>query len=635
MNTLSKPLAHALNLCLLTTLTATASEPYNYLFINVDDLRPDINALGKSHMHTPNMDRLVDEGRAFTRQYVAVPTCGASRYALYTGQRPTTHQDTLNKAFAQMPVTLPAAPESFVDLLRRNGWYTVAIGKNSHAGNGYDWTLNREGDRIEGGDPDMRFSWDEIILEPGKWGAKALPGLAYGDGSHRTKGVSPAYEIGVDALGNSLPDEGYPDGIMAQAAIGKLREFKDNGTRFFLSTGFYKPHLPFNSPKAYWDLYDRAQLPAPDPPSVPTGAMSSTTFQSGEAEFNYGHYWEDGSPAPFHDDAYRRLLQHGYYASVSYIDAQIGKLLDALDELELAENTVVVLWGDHGWCLDDYNRVGKHLVLERALLSPLVIRLPVQPFPGEQATGIVEALDIYPTLAALAGLTPPDSLDGSSLVPMLYNPHAPGKGWAYSRQINTMDIDSVRTENWRLVRSSNAYDLYDLKNHDWEVEDVSSRNSGTLQHLIDSVLNVQSVREGTVSYNQWLPLHFTASEISAGLIVEPYHDADMDGWSNAWEAITATDPRDAADRPALDRIVRRENGDLVVRFSGQTNFDDIGFLPGWSSNLLQWNHAADRYQGATSLGESTLQYSFSLPRGSGPMSPERQFLSFELIHPLP
>lgn len=634
MNSISAPLGHVWNLCLFTTLTASASEPFNYLFINVDDLRPDIHALGAEHMHTPHMDRLVREGRAFTRHYVQVPSCGPSRYAMYTGRRPASHQDTVNRAFDQMPVALPAEPESFVDLFRRNGWHTVSIGKNSHAGNGIEWTLNAEGERIQGNHPDMRFSWDEIILEPGKWGAKALPGLTYADGSHRIRGVSLAYEIGVDASGNSLPDEGYPDGLLAAAAVEKLREFKDTGTRFLLSTGFYKPHLAFNAPKAYWDLYDREQLPAPDPPTVSAGAMSSTTGQSGEAEFNYGHYWEDGSPAPFENDAYRRLLRHGYFASVSYIDAQVGKLLDALDELGLAENTVVVLWGDHGWCLDDYDRLGKHLVFERALLSPLIIRLPVQPFPGETTSGIVESIDIYPTLAALSGLAAPDSVDGSSLVPMLYNPRAPGKGWAYSRQASTMNIDSVRTEDWRLIRSSNAYDLYDLKNNDWEVEDVSSQNSETLQYLIDTKLNVQSVREGTLSYNIWRSMHFTPSEIDEGLISEPHHDPDQDGWSNGWEAIGGTDPRDPADRPAYGRTLCAASGGWVVRFSGQTNFDDIAFLPQWSDDLSQWHPVANRFLGFTPLGDSTFQHTFSLSEPEA-ASLGSQFIRLKLIHPLP
>lgn len=162
-----------------------------------------------------------------------------------------------------MPSSLPADPESWADLLRRNGWHTVSIGKISHEPDGFRWNYpsNYDIGRSSAMFADMRFSWDEILFGHDKWGAQRYPLFAYADGTGRVRGVSPAWEIGIDENGQSLPDEAYPDGQMAQAAIEKLREFADDGTRFCLAVGFFKPHLPFNAPKAYWDLYDPSDQP--------------------------------------------------------------------------------------------------------------------------------------------------------------------------------------------------------------------------------------------------------------------------------------------------------------------------------------------------------------------------------------
>ena len=183
-----------------------------------------------------------------------------------------------------MPTSLPAQPESWVDLLRRNGWHTVSLGKVTHEPDGYRWNFPSTYDigRSSATFPDMRFSWNEIVFDHDKWGAQRYPLFAYADGTGRVSGVSAAWESGVDGSGQSLPDNAYPDGQMADAAIDKLREFADDGTRFCLAVGFFKPHLPFNAPKAYFDLYNPATLPGPSPASAPTGANPATTANSSE-----------------------------------------------------------------------------------------------------------------------------------------------------------------------------------------------------------------------------------------------------------------------------------------------------------------------------------------------------------------
>ncbi len=492
---------------LFVSASAFANTNYNVLFIAVDDLRPELKCYGATHMVTPNIDRLANSGRLFRRHYVAVPTCGASRYALLTGKRPTTTTDTDNAAFDQLPATEGSTPESFAHLFRRNGWRTVAMGKVSHEPDGYVWNTSAPlgGDdrgRVSVARPEMPFSWDEILFGQDIWGARCNPLFNYAGGAGRVSGSSPAYEIGTNRL-----DEDYLDGQIAKGAVAKLEEFKQDGTRFMMALGFFRPHLPFNAPKAYYDLYDPETLPTPFPASPPTNALAGTASQSGEINsYNHSYY---GDSAGHTDNNYRKKLRRGYYASVSFVDAQVGKVLDALDQLGLAQNTVVVLWGDHGWCLDDYDLLAKHVVLERGVHSPLIIRTPAMKFPGRAANGIVETLDIYPTLAKLCGLNPPSTIKGTSLVPILNNPDAPGKGWAYSRQVNTLNQDSVRTDRFRLIRVGNFYDLYDFQASPFEVDDVSGTFTNEVNDIVTNKLNIQSMRIDTTNFISWRSAKFT------------------------------------------------------------------------------------------------------------------------------
>jgi arylsulfatase A-like enzyme len=566
-----------------------AAAPPNVLFIAVDDLRPELRCYGENHMHTPHMDSLASQGRMFRNHYVAVPTCGASRYAMMTGLRPTTATDGNNAFETQMPTTLPAQPESWVDLLRRNGWRTVSLGKISHEPDGYRWNYpagNSDIGRSSVQNAEMRFSWNEILYDHEKWGAQRNPVFAYADGSGRTIGVSPAWEMGVKSNGQSLPDEAYPDGQMALAAIEKLREFSDDGTRFCLAVGFFKPHLPFNAPKAYWDLYNPATLPGASPASAPTGANNTTTTSAGEVN-------------QYTQQTDRAKLRHAYFACVSYIDAQVGKLLTELDALCLADNTIVVLWGDHGFRLNDYGTMGKHTVLERALESPLIIRPPAslrpEVFAGVPAQGIVESIDIYPTIAELCGLTPPASAVGSSLVPMLRNPYAPGKNHAFSRY-NSMT--TIRTPGWRLIDTSGDKDLYNLSTFRYEVADVSGSNSAVVNTL-SANLGTQGSRPG-ITYTAW----------AAGnpLLTDPNGDADHDGSINFLEYGSGTDPLNPASRPSGTLATEDltglgfSNRELVYRVVASTLSDDSTIVPTTSSDLSQWSFSPLRFLDATDIG---------------------------------
>lgn len=584
-----------------------AAAPPHVLFIAADDLRNELGCYGEEHMVTPHIDALAAQGRVFRNHYVAVPTCGASRYALMSGLRPTSATDD-NGAFSRMPTSLPANPESWVDLLRRNGWHTACLGKITHEPDGFRWNDSGTYDigRSQATFPDMRNSWNEIIFDHDKWGAQRYPLFAYADGTGRVRGSIPAYEVGVDEEGNSLPDEAYPDGQMAQAAIEKLREYSDDGTRFCLALGFHKPHLPFNAPKAYWDLYDPETLPPPFPTGPPAGAIPSTITNSGEIN-------------AYTDRNDRALLRHAYYASVSYIDAQIGKVLAELEVLGLADNTIVVVWGDHGWCFDDYGLIGKHKVLERSLEAPLIIRPPAElapeVFAGVQAEGVVETIDIYPTLAELCGLDPPPSIQGESLVPMIRNPFAPGKNHAYSRFGGRT---TIRTSDWRLISASGAYDLYDLSTVRYELEDVSAREAAVVTTLSNR-LNTPGERPG-ITYGEW-------SRGDARL-TDPTGDADFDGSPNQLEYLTGRDPLNPLSHPA-PRLTTEDltalgfsDQEMVYQFEVVPTTDDGTLWPQASPDLSHWSFERLEFLDAIDLGDSRLQIRFRVTR---PLAPKQFF----------
>jgi arylsulfatase A-like enzyme len=601
--------------CLLLAGVAPVFAAPNVLFIAVDDLRPELNCYGITNIISPNIDKLARSGRLFKRHYVAVPTCGASRYALWTGKRPVTLADTSNTAFDQLPASEGSNPESFAHLFRRKGWRTVSLGKISDEPDGFVWNTSAalggsDRGRTSAARAEMPFSWNEIIFGHDRWGARINPIFNYGNGTGRTSGVSPAYEIGTNRV-----DEDYLDGKIAQAAISKLKEFKQEGTRFMMALGFLRPHLPFSAPKAYYDLYDPATLPDPFPAFAPTNALAGTASQSSEINnYNHGYYpWDTGAHT---DDNYRRRLRWAYYASVSYADAQIGKVLDALDNLGLSDNTIVVLWGDNGWCLDDYNLLAKHIVLERGVHCPLIIRAPGMAFPGRAANGIVEAIDIYPTLAKLCGLTPPATINGTSLIPILNNPDAPGKGWAYSRDIDSLTQDSVRTDRWRLIRVNSSYDLYDFQASPYEVDDVSALFPSVVNDLVTTKLNVQSTRAGTTNYNSWKQANFSAQEQTNAAISSLQADPDGDGISNLFECLGATNPKNPVEGSRLIGEVKNlsayglASNFFTARFTALSLVDDISFSVEGSSELENWSPSAVSFVTNSPVGDGRYEYLF-------------------------
>ncbi|MCD8043542.1 MAG: sulfatase [Tannerellaceae bacterium] len=449
----------------------------NILFICVDDLRRELGCYG-SPVITPHLDALASEGSLFFQHYVQVPTSGASRASMLTGRFPRERQDLSNEACRTRLSGLPESdyPETFFHHLRRNGYYTVGVGKVSHYVDGYLYGYtDPTGNRLE-----LPYSWNEMLFDPGKWGNGWNAFFGYADGTNRqseNKQVLP-YECG------EVDDMGYPDGLTAALAVDKMKQLADKDMPFCLAVGFFKPHLPFTAPRKYWELYDPENIPPTPVPGIPEG--SSLLGLHNSDEFNS---YEKGSEKPSLtnqlSDEYARTLRHAYFACISYVDAQIGKLLSGLDNLGLAENTIVIVWGDHGWHLGDHRIWGKHSLFETSLSSAFIVKAPDKA-RGVKNHRIVSSVDIYPTLMDLCNIALPDSLDGKSFVSLLDNPL--DKEWtdvSYSYYRNGF---SVRVPDYRFTRyrKDTLYvnELYQYTDDRYERINIAGDHEGIVNTLL-------------------------------------------------------------------------------------------------------------------------------------------------------
>ncbi len=427
---------------------APAAKRPNVLFFAVDDLRPELGCYGKKEINSPHIDRLAAGGVLFTRAYCQQAVCGATRNSLLTGLRPDTTRIYGNTtSFRQVFPDLVALPQHF----KNHGYRTVGMGKIYHQNDPLSWS--------EPWIPVPGMVWvrpENLAIQQSRLAEAKAQGRKGTQLSRAGRG--PAFEAG------DVPDEGYPEGRLATMAIEKLRSFGDQP--FFLAVGLIRPHLPFNCPKKYWDLYDRSEIPLPPHREPPKDAPEVALTNWGEMR-SY-----DGIPAsgPVTEEQTLELI-HGYRACVSYVDAQIGRILDELDRLERADDTIVILWGDHGWKLGDFGMWCKHTNIELDTHVPLIVRAPGAKGNGRRADGLVEYVDIYPTLCELAGLPLPEHLQGKSFARLLEDPALPGKETAMSQYPRGKLMGcSMRTERYRLtlwVDNKNrdqveAVELYDF-----------------------------------------------------------------------------------------------------------------------------------------------------------------------------
>jgi len=427
----------------------------NVLFIAVDDLRPQLGCYGHKEIISPNIDRLAASGIRLDRAYCQQAICAASRSSLLSGCRPdTTKIYDLSHPLRQMMPDIVSLPQLF----RNNGYTTISLGKIYH---------HRDDDLVGWSEkPDYeRGAWkgrgylapesiEDIQAAPAK--AKAVQGKAAAKGGAAKMGQGPAFE------GPDVPDNAYADGIISDNAIARLRKFAAAGEPFFLAVGFYKPHLPFNAPKKYWDMYPTEKIRLPENDKPPTGATRFTLADWGELR----QYTGIPKAGPCSEELTRQLIR-GYCACVTYTDAMIGRVIDELDRLKLRDNTVIVLWGDHGWKLGEYGCWCKHTNVELDTRAPLILAAPGVK-SGQVSTGLCEFVDIYPTLAELCGLEAPKTCEGVSLVGLLTDPSRAWKSAAFSQypRGNVMGY-TMRTDRWRYTRwvgknfETVAEELYD------------------------------------------------------------------------------------------------------------------------------------------------------------------------------
>lgn len=442
----------------------TSSRP-NVLFIAIDDLRPALGCYGDQVAITPNIDRLARRGTVFNRAYCQQAVCSPSRLSLLTGRRPDTIRVwDLGTHFREAIPDVVTLPQHF----KNNGYHTQSLGKIYH-GSGKpsqdppSWSVKSQYDFVR--DPKLRY---------------ALPKNLLGKGLKRSA-----------AEAADVADNVYIDGIVCEAAMRTLAELNVSKRPFFFAVGFRKPHLPFCAPQKYWDLYDRARIPLPANDRHPTDAPELATRSWKELE-GYKDIPNDGKLTR----QKVRQLRHGYYACVSYVDALVGRLLGKLVELNLVQNTVVVLWGDHGFHLGEQGLWAKANNYELSTRVPLIVSVPGESPAGTTTNALVEFVDVYPTLADICGLDAPKNVEGISLKPLLAQPDRPWKKAVFSqyprarsghRHRGHGDIMgyAVRTHRYRYVewREWNSQQVLARELYDHDSDPHETRNvAGHREH---------------------------------------------------------------------------------------------------------------------------------------------------------
>ncbi len=492
---------------LATANWAGAAQP-NVLFLCMDDLKPELGCYGESVIKTPSIDRLATDGMLFEHHYVQQAICACSRVSMFTGLRPDTTRiwDLKHDARTENPAVF-----TMQEYFKQHGYTTAGAGKVFHGFKNEDpqsWTIPFCHDADLPYNPkfpppaDDQYQAKAIREAFAELETTGIEGYRNRKQWLEERGARPAVECNLD-----LPDDAYADGGIANYGIQRLEEFSKSGKPFFLTLGFHKPHLPFVAPKKYWDLY-------PDD-SIELAAFRKHAKDSPEYAY---HTWGElrnysGMPkqGDLSDDQQRELI-HGYYACVSYVDAQVGRVLAELHKTGLDKNTIVVLWGDHGWHLGDHGLWCKHSNFEQATHSPLIISAPGFPTDGK-TKAMVESLDIFPTLCELAKLPIPGTLQGESLVPILENPKAKGRAFAmsqYPRQGDRLMGYALRTERYRFVawmkgeiRNTGKFDpanIVSLELYDYQTDPLETVNQAKNPEYKDVVKELEEQLKGYFSH---------------------------------------------------------------------------------------------------------------------------------------
>lgn len=468
----------------------------NILFISIDDLRTSLGAYGDSIAITPNIDQLASEGMTFRQTFSQVAVCAPSRASLMTGLRPdSTRVWHLGDKFREIDPEALTMPQHF----SKHGYHTVNLGKIFH---------NYMADSI---------SWDEPDLRPSRYKQKDWL-KRDGETFYISEEVNRSQAIKRDSLlkirarryadgWNTGPaweaadvhDTMYYDGSQNELAKKTLSRLAKTDQPFYMGLGFFRPHLPFAVPKKYWDLYDPEKIPLAANPNVPENAPGYTM----NSMYELRHY--DGFNSIGHpESSFRmnedtaRILKHGYYASVSYVDALLGNLIAHLKELGIYENTIIILWGDHGWKLGDHNSWGKMTNYNIDLQVPMIIRYPNQENRGAQTSEITELIDMFPSLCELAEIEVPAYMQGTSFLPLIEDPKREWKEAAFSQfhrrpkvsadgkrymgySLNTKKYHYIEWYSWNQKTGTRGElkgkELFDRENDPNEIENIVGEES--------------------------------------------------------------------------------------------------------------------------------------------------------------
>lgn len=445
----------------------TVQNKKNVLFIIVDDMRPEIQAWNKSHMQTPNIDKLVHKAISFTRAFCQYANCAPSRKSFLTGLSPETtgHRGHFNSYYAVMNhMSMPG-------YFRKNGYFTASVGKVYHHAR------------------DDRHSWDFYFDVGDPEHPEEVPWECYGLEENQQitlNKLRPAVEQA------DLPLENYNDYQLCQIALEQLEKNKDE--KFFVTVGFRKPHLPFAAPKKYWDHYNRDDLPSTNFRDAP--AYGDTIVYQWSELASYDWYSENYVTENYRNKYVSversKELRHGYYACVSYIDELVGLFMKKLTDLGIADKTIIVLIGDHGYHLGEQQIWGKHSSYNLSTNVPLIIYDPQLTRDEMICTKFVELMDLYPTLTELCGLPEPKRIDGESLVPLFANDGAEGFDAAFSQYQSFQDDASIKdlmayaihTEEYNYIewqdlkndRKVVQRELYDVRDNRVERENISTQS---------------------------------------------------------------------------------------------------------------------------------------------------------------
>ncbi|MFK5924962.1 MAG: sulfatase [Verrucomicrobiota bacterium] len=461
---------------------AEKEKPLNVLFISADDLRPSLGCYGDPVAITPHIDRLAKQGLVFNRAYCQQAVCSPSRTSLMTGLRPeTTRVFDLKTDFRDTVPDVVTLPQLF----RHHGYHSQAVGKIYHSVKSYslgDDSLDDEPSwSVPGWLPQLHYyHTPEGMQIAEKWFNSNRKSLLKRYPRLESQTWKDAVIRGLPRESPDVPDESVSDAQITTRAIEILNEKKDEP--FFLAVGFLKPHVPFVAPKRYFDMYPLDKISSVPNPYFPKGAPKFAGINSREMRVYHGI----PKKGPVAGEEEARELYRAYYACVSFIDAQVGRLLDELDRLNLRDNTIVILWGDHGYHLGENGIWCKQTNFELSTRVPLIISSPNQKVKGARTDALVELVDIYPTLAELCELPLPESLEGLSFKPLLNDPERPWKTAAFSLYPRNVSGKgrvmgrSMKTERYRFTEWTNSkgdfrvVELYDHQNDSEENQNVAN-----------------------------------------------------------------------------------------------------------------------------------------------------------------